>query len=244
MSGVRPSVYANEVMERMIAPGDILLLGESILSGAIATAGAGTWTGAAIATGCINRTGPVGGYTDTTDTAANILLALQGNSPASEVMIGSTFRLLVRNTVAQALTFAAGTGVKTGTGTLNIANSLVREYLLTVLNASPLQSFACTGTTASAVVTFVLPPNATALPMAGSNGNVGVCSVTPGMTVTDTTTSGNITAGTTVIGVGQGPGGIINVTLSAVPASNFAAAGDILQFSPTIQIDSFGTMGL
>lgn len=244
MSAVRAAVYSNEVTARQIAPGDIMLGGESILAGAISTVGAGTWTGAKIATGCINRTGPVGGYTDTTDTSTNILAALAGNSAGADVQAGSTFRLLVRNTVAQALTFAAGTGVVAGTGTLNIANSLVREYLLTVLNSAPAQTLSCTGVTTSTTISFVLPANATGLPMVGSNGNIGACTITPGMTVIDLTTSGNITAATTVVGVVSGPGGVTGVVLSAVPAGNFAAAGDSISFVPTIQIDSFGTMGL
>jgi hypothetical protein len=77
---VRPMVMGRGLTPDQVLPGDLVGSGEALLAGAIATVGAGTWTGAAIATGIINRTGPVGGYTDTTDTSTNILAALAGNA--------------------------------------------------------------------------------------------------------------------------------------------------------------------
>lgn len=222
MSGVRPLVLANEVPARQVMPGDLIMGGENILAGAITTAGDGTWTAAAIATGIIRRTGPVGAYTDTTDTATNIVAALAGNSQGADVVPGSTFRLIFQNTVAQALTFAAGTGVRSGTGTLTVAASLVREYLVTVLNSTPQQILNSSTTNASAVVTFNLAPQQTALPMG---------TVTPGMTVSGT----GITAGTRVLGVTLGVGGITGVTLDAnATATNSPVA---LTFLPTVQFD-------
>lgn len=237
MTAFRPAGYANEVSQRMIAPGDLVLGGESLLAGAIATVGNGTWTGAAIATGIINRTGPTGGYTDTTDTAANILAAIQGNSNAPIIEPGSTFRLIVRNTVAQALTNALGTGVIAGTGTLNIANSLVRMYLLTVLNASPVQIWNAQVTNGSAIFTLSLPPGVLAAPYPSSNSLIGAFSATPGATVSGT----NVPAATTLLSVTNGPGGVIGGTLSANATGTAVVA---LTIGPTIQIDSIGTFGL
>jgi hypothetical protein len=120
------------------------------------------------------------------------------------------------------MTFAAGTGVIAGSGTLSVAASLVREYLITILNATPQQLINCATTNASAVVTFNLQANQAALPMG---------TVTPGMTVSGT----GITAGTTVLGVTQGVGGITGVTLSANATATNNPVG--LTFLPTVQFD-------
>jgi len=225
------------VMNALVTPGDIFIGGESISAGAIATVGAGTWTGAAIGTGIIRRTGPVGGYTDTTDTATNIIAALAGNNPGAAIVPGSTFRLRVLNTVAQALTFAAGVGVVAGTGTLNIAASLIRDYLVTVLNSSPPVTLQSNTTNGSAVVTFVFPTGQTVYPI-GSAPNA--INLTPGMTVTGT----GITTGTTILGVTQGQGGVTGVTLSANATATSGSGGVSLAYGPTVQFDTLGTLGL
>lgn len=232
MSLMRPIARDGAAQEREILPGDIIAGGESALAGAITTAGAGTWTGAAIATGIIARSGPGAGYTDTTDTAANIVAALGGSAPGPDVVPGTSFRLLVTNTVAFALTFAAGAGVVAGNGTLNIAASTWREYLVTVLSKCPLQVINSNTTNASAAVTFVLPQNVSALPLQGSNGFAGgAISDLVGATVTGT----GIAANTTVIGVTMGQGGVIGVTLSqnATATNNNVA----LTFQPTVKFD-------
>lgn len=220
-----------EVASTPLNPGDVLAGGENILAGGISTAGAGTWTGAAIATGIIRRTGPGAGYTDTTDTATNILAALAGNNPANPVKPGTSFRLLFLNTVAQAMTFAAGQGVVAGTGNLNAAASVWREYLLTVLNASPAVPVQSNTTNLSTAVTFVLPPNMASLPI---GPNIPSWNITPGMDVSGT----GISAGTYVAGVTQGQGGIIGVTLSAAATATSAAGGTPLFFGPRIMIDA------
>jgi hypothetical protein len=233
----RPMVQRGALTPDQVVPGDLIAGGENILAGAISTVGAGTWTGAAIATGIIRRTGPVGGYTDTTDTAQAIINALGGNGPGVDVVPGSTFHLLFINTVAQAMTFAAGAGVVVGTGTLGCAASLVREYLVTVLNSTPTFVATCSTVNANAVITFRNPGSdtQTCAPLG---------SVTPGMSVSGT----NITAGSTVLGVTQGFGtdangksvsGITSVTLSANASASTAAGVPVaITFSPTVQFDS------
>lgn len=227
---VTPSVYGASVISRRAGPGDVLALGGNLSAGALATVGDGTWTGALIATGIIRRTGPTGDYSDTTDTAANILTALAGNGWAAEVVAGQSFRLLVQNTVAYVATLVAGTGVTLGTGTTTIAASLVREYILSVLNASPPLTLNCNTTNSSATVTFNLPTGMVALPIGPSPL---ADNVTTGMIVSGT----GITAGTTVIGVTQGVGGITGVTLSA-NATATSSGGVSLTFGPNIRIDS------
>src|SRR5712664_2792401 len=219
----RGTVYSNSVSERQAGPGDILASGESLA--ALATVGAGTWTGAIIAAGIIRRTGPAGAYVDTTDTAQNILAALAGNDFALNVIPGTTFRLLFQNTVAFAMTFAAGRGVVTGVGTLNGTASLVREYLMTILNSTPEVALSSGTTNASAAVTLDVPQ-----PMG---------TVTPGMLVTGV----GITVGTRVAGVVTGDtvnrknmDKITGVTLDQ-NATATAASGVQLTFSPVIKID-------
>lgn len=219
-----------EVAAVALSPGDILAGGESLTAGAISTAGAGTLTGAAIATGIINRTGPGAGYTDTTDTAANILTALAGNAPANSIVHGNTFRLLFVNTVAFAMTFAAGAGVVAGSGTLNVAASTWREYLFTILNAQAPVMIQSNTTNASAVVTFVLPVGMSSLPI---GSNIPSWNIMPGASVTGT----GIPAGATVASVTQGQGGITGITLSANATATSAAGGVPLTFGPTIRVD-------
>ena len=64
-----------------------------------------TLTGAALVSGQIARTGPTAAFTDTTDTAANILAQLPG------AITGSTFLIRIKNATAFTETLAAGSNV-------------------------------------------------------------------------------------------------------------------------------------
>lgn len=224
-----PMGRANGVNTQEAGPGSLIAGGESISAGAITTAGDGTWLGANIATGIIRRSGPAAGYTDTTDTSTNILAALAGNANATECQPGVTFRLLFQNTVAQAMTLAAGVGVALGTGVTTTAASLGREYLFTILNASTALLMNCVTTNGSALVTFVLPPGMAAFPIGPL---LTATNITPGMVISGT----GITAGTKVLGVTQGVGGITGVTMDANATAT--SAGVALLFVPSIRIDS------
>jgi hypothetical protein len=223
---LRPMGVAGSVSQRQLSGGDLMANGEVI--GALTTAGAGTWTAALIAGGIIRRTGPGGGYTDTTDTANNIIAALAGNDVAADVLTGVGFRLMFINTVAQAMTFAAGRGVIAGLGTLGGTASLVREYLLEILNATPEVTVSCGTTNTSTVVTFDVPQ--------------ALGTVTPGMLVT----GAGITAGTRVAGLTLGFQGVASargstdkitgITLDA-NATATAASGVALIYSPVIRIN-------
>ncbi len=229
MAIFRPAGVRNGLMAAGgIQPGDLSVAGESILAGALATAGAGTWTGALIATGIIRRTGPVGGYTDTTDTAANILAALAGSGAAADAVPGTSWRMLFINTVAQAMTYAGGIGVRSGTGTLDTTASLVHEYLWTILNNSPPVTLSCNTTNASAAVTFVFPSGVTGWPIGPAPNAINI---TSGMTISGT----GVTAGTRVLQATQGPGGVTGVTMDANATATGVAS---LLFSPTLLIDS------
>lgn len=243
MSLARPLVDRNEVINDVLYPGDILAGGESALAGTLATVGSGTWTGSAIATGIIYRTGPTGSYTDTTDTAANILAALQGTAAAPDFVPGITFRLLFQNSVAQTHTFAGGVGVTTGNGVVNASASTWREYLVTILNGSPIQTYQMTGNSGFPGLYFgygvgtggAAPTTTVTLPFVGSNGLFpvagGVFSATPGAICTAGT---NVASNATITGLINGQGGLIGVTMSS---NNTGAVNGAVTFGPNVKFD-------
>lgn len=242
MSGLRLTGMRGDVIDSMIQAGDVVLSGESLTPGILTTVGAGVMTGAAIASGFIVRSASGGAVTDTTDTSTNILAALSGNSPGPVVSPGSTFRFRYINKVASIITFAAGVGViagAAGSAVLNIAASQVREFLITILNATPAVTLQANTTNASAVITFVLPSGMTAWPLGGQGNPQGI-TITPGMTAS----GAGVTAGTTVLGVTYGQGGITGVTLSANATATSVAGGTPLTFLPTVQFDGIGSMTL
>lgn len=213
--------------------GDVAGFAEVIAT--LTTAGAGTITAAMLASGILNRTGPGAGFTDTTDSAVNILAAIGGNLNAPIVQAGTTWRFRYINTVAFAMTFAAGTGVVAGIGTLNVAASLTRDYLLTVLSTQVPVTLQSNTTNASAVVTFVLPPGTSGFKIGPDPLAVNIQT---GATVSGT----GITAGTTVIGITVSQAGLTGVTLSANATATSVAGGTPLTFGPTIKMDSLGSM--
>jgi len=232
----RAMVREGGIFDRTVSPGDLLAFGDS--DSALTTVGAGTWLAAAIATGTILRTGPAGGYTDTTDIGQNIIGALASGfnyNPLSpdptkpwaalanvDAITGLSFRFLFINLVAQAMTFAAGaTGVTAGTGgsgVLNCAASLVREYRVTVRNTTNLQVINASVPNASTVVTFTV--------------SQPVGTVTPGMLVT---AAAGIAAATSIVGVTHGQGVLTGATLSQNSTALITAAN--LTFSPEVKFD-------
>jgi hypothetical protein len=96
---------------------------------AISTVGAGTLTAAALAGGVITRSGSTAAYTDTTDTAANIIAAM------TDQAVNSSFTCEIRNTVAFAETLSGGTGVTLSGNTIIPPNS-IGLFLLTITGAA------------------------------------------------------------------------------------------------------------
>lgn len=127
-------------------PGDTLFAGKTIAS--VTTAGSATLTPANITSGVINRTGPAAGFTDTFPTADSIFAA------EPELDVGDSFELIYINTVAFAMTAAAGEGIVLGAN-VNVALSAVRKYLLTVLGDGRRQAFNAQVTNASPIITGV-----------------------------------------------------------------------------------------
>lgn len=95
----------------------------------ITTVGNGTLTAAGLVGGEIVRTGPTGVYSDTTDTAANIIAALPG------AVVGSSFNILLKNATVFTQTIVAGTGV-TLPMTVIIPAYSVSNYVATISTSS------------------------------------------------------------------------------------------------------------
>ena len=96
------------------------------------SAAAATLTGAEIAAGVILRSGPTAIFSDTTDTAANIIAALFGpNQSPGRIPIGVSLRLRIVNSSGFAQTLLAGTGV-TLVGTMTLATATFRDFLVTI----------------------------------------------------------------------------------------------------------------
>lgn len=221
----RGTVYGGSVTERQAGPGDILGSGETIA--ALAADANSTITGAMIAGGILNRTGMTAGRTDTTDTAQLTLVALAGNDFALNVLPGTTFRFLYRQSVAFATTWAHGRGWVAGIGTLDVTASRIKEFLCRILNSTPEVTVNISTTNASAICTLDVPQ--------------APGTITPGMLVT----AANVTAGTKVAGVSYGKTStrdntdkICGFTLDA--AATGTAAGTSSIFSPVIEINGLG----
>lgn len=84
----------------------VVTLSQTSLSTLTTTAATGTVLAATIAGGYLSRSGPTGNFTDTTDTAANIITALPGN-----VAVNTSWQFWYVNTTAFQATISAATGV-------------------------------------------------------------------------------------------------------------------------------------
>lgn len=109
-----------------------VLLSRKIVNSAVTATAGTTLTAAQLTGGLITRTGPTANYTDTTDTAVNIIAAIPN------ALTGTCFELIIINTVAFVGTIAAGAGV-TLAGTTTLAASSTRRYLGTVTSATTVE---------------------------------------------------------------------------------------------------------
>lgn len=103
-------------------------VGEAMFT-SITTVGAGTLTAAAIIGGGISRSGPVANFTDTTDTAANIVAAI----PAA--FVGQSFYVKIKNLTAFTQTISGGSNV-TVSGAIVVPPNSIAEYLVTLTSLS------------------------------------------------------------------------------------------------------------
>lgn len=225
MPVLKPVVYDGGLQRQML-PGDALLSGAEVIDSTLTTAGAGTILARQFISGILSRTGPVAGFIDTTDSAANIINAMIGNynfstapvtgmSAGTAVQPQTTFRLRYLNTVAFAMTLAAGVGVTLGANTGAAASSF-KDLLVTITNGTPQAVIAGNTVNASPIITGM--------------SQFSTSQISVGQLVTGT----GIPASATVISIQQG----IGFTLSAnATASNINTA---LTFNPTLRIDGIG----
>jgi hypothetical protein len=95
----------------------------------VTTVGAATLSAANLVGGVIMRSGSTAAYTDTTDTATNIVAAIPN------AQINTSFRLRIVNSVAYVDTIAAGSGV-TLSGTTAISASTFRDFVGVITSVS------------------------------------------------------------------------------------------------------------
>ena len=210
---LKPVVYDGS-LQRQLSPGDIVAGGEQIVASSTSTAI--TVTAALMAQGIFLRN-PSGAATDTIDTAANIIAGLASGLGSNGIQSGTTFRLRWINTNGtNAVTVAAtaNTGVTVNRGT--VALSTAKEFLVTVNNGTPAQTFQANTTSGSAVVSGLTASQLALL--------------SPGMVVTNAV---NGLQGTTILAVNMTAG---TVTLSG-NANATSSSPVTISFSPVITLD-------
>lgn len=183
-----------------------------------ATAAGVQLTAGNILSGVLNRTNGGGaGFNDTWPNADDVIAALENPQ------IGDSWLFIYRNGVAFAMTWVAGTGIIQGIGTVNIAASLTRIYLHTLLSVK------------RSTILVGNQVNATAV-LSGFS-NTQIATVEPGMGVTGT----NIAANSVVLGVtpSDTPLGATITLNNNVTAT---LSNNPLSFFPRIQVDGLGSM--
>lgn len=208
------------VNPRQVQIGDVVAGAEQIP--ATSTSTALIVTGQMLFNSFINAS-PAGAAAYTVDTAANIIIALQANlglSLLQNIQNGTTWRLRHITTTAQVVTYAAtaNTGVTVTQGVVNASS--VKDFLLTILNGTPAQTFACTTTNASAVV--------------GGLSQSQCAQLSPGMIVTNAVAN---LQGTTILAVNTTNG---TVTMSGNANATNAAPGVAVSFSPVVTVAGIG----
>jgi hypothetical protein len=218
--GILKALVLDGQMARQLNVGDILAGGETIPATVVTTAI--TVTGAQLAQGNILRN-PAAGATDTLDSAANIIAALTNGIGNVGIPPGTTFRVRWICTTAFAITVqaTANTGVTVNRG--SIAASSAKEFLCTIVNGTPAQTFAGLTTNASAVVTGF------------TQAQLSLLSV--GMIVTNAVAG---LQGTTIIAINQAAG---SITFSGnANATNTTPVS--ISFSPVVQLDGLQQGGI
>jgi hypothetical protein len=127
----------------------------------ITTVGNGTLTAAALVGDIIVRTGPTGAFTDTTDTAANIIAAFPSGAP-----LNVANEVLIKNATAFPMTIAAGTGV-TLPATVIIPPFMSTIYAVQITSATAV-TFIHMGTNAISAPGALAVPALTALTTVGA----------------------------------------------------------------------------
>lgn len=192
---------ANNVQKA--GPTDVLMTQRK--STALTTAGAGTVTPDAVLSGIITRTGPGAGFTDTFPSALQLVNAIP------EFSDQDSFEFTYINGVAQAMTFASASASDVLVNT-NLAASLVRQYLVTLLAGGIGGILAATGVNGQPTIQ-VDPATLGVISGVGITGNGSLSGANmPRFRVGQGVSGTNIAAGAVVTGINYTTGVI---TLSA-----------------------------
>lgn len=207
MAVLRPIAY-DGFAQRQITTGDVLGGGEVIPATVVTTAI--TVTGAQLAAGILLRN-PAAPATDTLDTAANIVAAISSGLGTTGLSNGLSWRVRWIVTTANATTVAAtaNTGVTVTRG--SIAASSAKEFLFTVVNGTPAQTYQVLTTNGSATVTGLTSAQVSALSvgMVVTNAVAGL----QGATIV----AENITLGTVTLSANANATNTTPVTISFSP---------------------------
>lgn len=155
-----------------------LLGSDAIMNTTISTVGNGTLTGAGLIGGQISRNGPTAAFTDTTDTAAAILVADGG-----DFVPGDSFQVRIKNLTAFPQTIQAGAGVTWSLVTV-IPPFSVGNYFGTFggTSAAPTVAFSHMSTTPAFITGAAVAPVATALTTVGA-GTITAAGLAGGVTL-------------------------------------------------------------
>jgi hypothetical protein len=212
---VKPTVYDGPV-QRQVQQGDTVCAAEVIPAASSSTAL--TVTGQMLSQPFIqSNEGGAAAYT--VDSAANIILSLSAGLGLLSIQNNTTWRLRHINTTAFVVTYAAtaNTGVTVSSGVVNASS--VKDFLLTVVNGTPQQTYSATTINGSAQI--------------GGLTQAQVATLTPGMIVTSASAGQQ---GTTILSV--------NISNGTVTLSGNANATNVVPisytFSPVVTLTGIG----
>lgn len=215
-----------------VSPGDTVMGPEFVST--LTTVGAATIPASAMVTGVLLRSGSTSGFTDTFDTASNVLAAVAGNGPQPAIVPGLSFKLRVINSTTVVETIALGAGMVAGSGTIaTVGTAGFRDFLFSFASVQPPFTLVCNGTSGSAAVTWSLNSGQVALPEGTSS--VSAVNLQPGAAAIGT----GVAAGTTVLGITQGVGGTTGVTLSGTLTATITNSA--ITFGPAITVNGIGS---
>lgn len=225
MSIVRSAVYDPQGLARIAYAGDLVATNESVP--ATNTGTAVTLTGALLALGMYLGS-PASASTLTLDSAANIVASLApqfgynqnaslpaGTPTYQAIPNGTSFRFKIIQSTANGATVAAtaNTGVTVNRG--SVAASSSRDFLITIVNGTPVQTVNVNSTSGSATL--------------GGFSQAQLAALSIGMIVTNSALN---LQGQTITSINTAAG---TVTMSG--NANATATGTALTFSPVIVVD-------
>lgn len=225
MSIVRQIVLDPQGLQRNTFNGDIVVTGESVPATNAGTAV--TLTGQLLGLG-IYLSSAASAPTLTLDSAANIVAALapqfgynqnaalQAGTPNYQAIPNGTafrFRYIQNSAFAATIAATANTGVTVNRGT--VAASSSRDFLITVNNGTPVQTYAVNSTSGSAVLSGLTQAQ--------------LYTLSVGMIVTNAALN---LQGQTIAAINLAAG---TITMSG--NANATATGTALTFSPVVTVD-------